>query len=287
MAGGAATPVSWTRRARRVRDRAPGCSAPPARLQRLAAGDEVDACSSCRGRSAELRRADTSPPSRSQAQVVRDQALRFVDQRRQLRHGPIAAHELLQQPPPHRVRRQAHERRRLPHSRRDHARPHAVDNTPARPFDQMQLMDNGRLCGPGSSTIDPRSWMRLPSVDARSEGAAVGEGARPGERRAGNAWCAAAVGEDDDPTDDDAAAAPSRGGRPRRRSTPCGGAHPPVDHQLDAIGHAGRTGEATSRIQRADDGVIRRMPQRDSSWAPGSGLSGKWTRRTSTTSSPT
>ena len=89
-----------------------GCSAPPAALQRFAAGDEVDGVVAV----AAVRRAAASGHEAAvaeMAQVVRHQALRLVDQRHQLRHGPIAAHQLLQQPPTHRVRRQSHERRRV------------------------------------------------------------------------------------------------------------------------------------------------------------------------------
>ena len=85
-----------------------GCSAPPALLQRLAAGEEVDGVVAV----AAIRRAASrrhEPTFAEQAQVVGHQALRLVDQHHQLPHGPIALHELSQQPPPQRMRRQPHE----------------------------------------------------------------------------------------------------------------------------------------------------------------------------------
>ena len=80
------------------------------RLERLAAGDQVDgvvAVAAVRRAAADRHQAAVA----QQSQVIRDQALRFVDQRRQLRHRPITAHQFVQQTPSNRVRRQAHERR--------------------------------------------------------------------------------------------------------------------------------------------------------------------------------
>ena len=51
--------------------------------------------------------------------MVRDQALRLVDQHHQLPDGAIAPNEFAQQPPSQRMRRQPHERRRVGDSRSD------------------------------------------------------------------------------------------------------------------------------------------------------------------------
>ena len=89
--------------------RSAGCSAAARALERLSAGGEVDRVVAV----AAVRRAATrrhQPAVAEQTQVVRHQALRLVDERHQLPHGPIALHQLSQQPPPHRVRCQPHER---------------------------------------------------------------------------------------------------------------------------------------------------------------------------------
>ena len=81
-------------------------------LQRLPAGGEVDGVVAV----AAVRRTATrrhEPTVAELTQVVRHQALRLVDQHRQLPDGPIALHQLSQQPPPQRMRRQPHERRRV------------------------------------------------------------------------------------------------------------------------------------------------------------------------------
>ena len=76
------------------------------------AGGEVDGVVAV----AAVRRTMTGghePTIAELTQVVRHQALRLVDQLHQLPDGPIALHQLSQQPPPQRVRRQTHERRRV------------------------------------------------------------------------------------------------------------------------------------------------------------------------------
>ena len=81
-------------------------------LQRQLAGGQVDGVVGV----AAVRRAPAcghEPTVAELTQVVRHQALRLVDQRRQLPDGAIALHQFSQQSPPHRVRRQTHERRRF------------------------------------------------------------------------------------------------------------------------------------------------------------------------------
>ena len=80
-------------------------------LQRVTTGDEIDRVVAVApvGRTTVRGHQATFP---QQPQVVGDQVLRFADDHAQLLHGPIAAHELAQQPPSKRVCRQPQERRR-------------------------------------------------------------------------------------------------------------------------------------------------------------------------------
>ena len=90
-----------------------GCSAAPAPSSASRTGGQVDRVVAV----ATVRRAAPSahqPTIAKQTKVIRDQALWLVDEHRQLPHGSITLHELSQQPPPHRVRRQPYEQRRVP-----------------------------------------------------------------------------------------------------------------------------------------------------------------------------
>ena len=98
-------------------------------LERLATGHQVDRVVAV----AAVRRTTTrrhQPTITQQTQVVRHQALRLIDQHHQLPNGPIAAHQLSQQPPAQRMRRQTDERRRVTGRRTGfEARRHRIHST--------------------------------------------------------------------------------------------------------------------------------------------------------------
>ncbi len=97
---------------RRRNEPQPGMQRATRRSQLVLAVNEIDRVVPV----APIRRAAPGghqPTVTQSAQVVRHQVLRFVDQPRQLPHRPIALDELSQQPPPHRVREEPHETRRI------------------------------------------------------------------------------------------------------------------------------------------------------------------------------
>ena len=109
-------PRAARRRARSGRRRreptAPGCSAPPAACSCSPAAREVDRVVAVASVGRAATRGD-EPAVAQLAQVVRHQALRLADELGQLPHGPVAAHELAEQPPPQRMCHQPHEPRRV------------------------------------------------------------------------------------------------------------------------------------------------------------------------------
>ncbi len=128
------------------------------RLQRSPAGIEVDRVVAVAtvGR-APMRR--HQPTVAKQAQVIRHQILRLADERDQLLHGPIALHQLAQQPPTDRMRRQPHERRRFT-SLDGHRlnRSHETDFSEVGESNQMKLMELLAAC---RRLIVPGGWSRM------------------------------------------------------------------------------------------------------------------------------
>jgi hypothetical protein len=85
------------------------------------------------------------PTSAQLTQMVRDQALPLAEELRQLPHGPITRHQLLQQPPPNRMRNQLQEGRRIARTgRRAQRRFHNDERTPAGAVQSIQIDAIGR-----------------------------------------------------------------------------------------------------------------------------------------------
>ena len=172
---GDAASVGRGRSAAPARAAEPGCSAPPAALQLLArqaarsigvvavAADRPSCGAPTRGRRRAAGAGGTTPGSAARPTSVH-----------QLADGPIAVHELVQQPPPQRVRRQPHERRRV-------AEPgaavtvgcHGPRRYRASATDQMRLMDltkNSASSRPRIAAVEHR----VDAVDLRQHREPVG-----------------------------------------------------------------------------------------------------------------
>ncbi len=146
------------RRVPRARSPARGAARACA-LQRITAGGQVDRVVAVASVGRALAGLDQGTFA-EQAQVVRDQALRLVDQDHQLAHGPIALHQLPQQPPPKRVRRQPHEGWWLA------GQPlHSIDSSDLSKINQIRLMDRTRE----RSVFDSLEEARNVLARARSE----------------------------------------------------------------------------------------------------------------------
>ena len=142
-------PSSWTR-GFRGREPQRGVQCAPCALQRLTAGGQVDRVVAVASVGRALAGVDQGTFAK-QAQVVRDQALRLVDQDHQLAHGPIALHQLLQQPPPKRVRRQPHEGWWLA------GQPlHSSDSSDLPRINQIRLMYRARDAAIGRRNVELR-----------------------------------------------------------------------------------------------------------------------------------